>query len=314
MKSLEKFWAVIKAVGGFVVGATGVLGWLNVTPEMIGQTAYDMLRVSLPAVMFIGGALSGWGITSIYYKKKVDERGTELAETAAHVPELEKRLKEAEGKLAVYEDGDRRLQEKVEGMPRAFMLALGYAVERGDVFEVMGDSDLERELEEIESQYGFVKCRKVWGNCKEWVATEQGRRAWSLAGGHDLYDPSSKELTRIRMCVLGTRECAIATLNNLETQVLLYLYDVPGAKCTHATAVKVTDSLGLWAVETKAIDDDREIESCDLTGDARGIVEALVMDKAGKRLYKRIPGWEGEMFLDRLAENLDPGWERLGDL
>lgn len=236
-----------------------------------------------------------------------------LAETAARVSELEKRLEEAEEKLAVYEDGDRRLQEKVKGMPRIFMLALGYAVEMGDVFEVMGNSDFERELEEIESQYGFVKCRKVWGNCKEWVATEQGRRAWSLAGGDDLYDPSSEELTRIRMCVLRTRECAIASLRTLETQVLMYLYDMPGAKCMHATAEKVTDSLGSWAVETKVIDDECEIEPCDLTEDARGIVEALAMDKAEKRLYKRTFGWKEEMVLDKLAENLDPGWKRLGD-
>lgn len=238
---------------------------------------------------------------------------SELEDMKIRAEDAETKLADTEAKLTEYEDEDRRLREKVRGMPRAFMLALGHAVEMGDIFEVMGNSDLERELEEIESQYGFVKCRKVWGNCKEWVATEQGRRAWNLAGGDDLYDPSSEELTRIRMCVLRTRECAIASLSTLETQVLMYLYDVPGAKCMHATAEKVTDSLGSWAVETKIIDDGREIESCALTEDAREIVEALAMDKAEKRLYKRTFGWKGEMFLDKLAENLDPGWKRLGD-
>ena len=92
MKSLEKFWAVLKAVGGFIVGATGVLGWLNVTPEMVGQTAYDALYLAWPVVMFAGGVLSGWGITSIYYKKKLDAKVDEIkVQLRAKDAELEKR-------------------------------------------------------------------------------------------------------------------------------------------------------------------------------------------------------------------------------
>lgn len=111
MKNLEKFWAVLKAVGGFVVGATGVLGWLNVTPEMIGQTTYDMFRVSLPAVMFIGGALSGWGITSIYYKKKLVAKDAKIAELEKR-PTQEKLEEEVRVEVIQRVDAEKAFEKK----------------------------------------------------------------------------------------------------------------------------------------------------------------------------------------------------------
>lgn len=85
MKHAEKIWAVLKAFGGFVVGATGVFGWLNVTPEMVGQAAYDALYVAWPLIMFAGGVLSGWGATSIYYKKRIAAKDVEVEELEKQV-------------------------------------------------------------------------------------------------------------------------------------------------------------------------------------------------------------------------------------
>ena len=80
MKTLRVIWTVLKAIGGFIVGATGVFGWLNITPEMVGQTTYDVMRLMWPAVMFAGGALSGWGITKIWSDRKMAKMGNEIAE------------------------------------------------------------------------------------------------------------------------------------------------------------------------------------------------------------------------------------------
>ena len=80
MKTLRVIWTVLKAIGGFIVGATGVFGWLNITPEMVGQTTYDVMRLMWPAVMFAGGALSGWGITKIWSDRKMAKKDNEIAE------------------------------------------------------------------------------------------------------------------------------------------------------------------------------------------------------------------------------------------
>ena len=95
MKTLRVIWTVLKAIGGFIVGATGVFGWLNITPEMVGQTTYDVMRLMCPAVMFAGGALSGWGITKIWSDRKMAKKDTEIAElekrpTQDDVDELKK--------------------------------------------------------------------------------------------------------------------------------------------------------------------------------------------------------------------------------
>ena len=95
MKTLRVIWTVLKAIGGFIVGATGVFGWLNITPEMVGQTTYDVMRLMWPAVMFAGGALSGWGITKIWSDRKMAKKDTEIAElekrpTQDDVDELKK--------------------------------------------------------------------------------------------------------------------------------------------------------------------------------------------------------------------------------
>lgn len=95
MKTLRVIWTVLKAIGGFIVGATGVFGWLNITPEMVGQTTYDVMRLMWPAVMFAGGALSGWGITKIWSDRKMAKKDTEVAElekrpTQDDVDELKK--------------------------------------------------------------------------------------------------------------------------------------------------------------------------------------------------------------------------------
>lgn len=60
-------WNILRTVGGFVVGAATVFGWLNVTPEMVGQATYDAMRGPAPlVVMFFCGTLFGWGVAKLW--------------------------------------------------------------------------------------------------------------------------------------------------------------------------------------------------------------------------------------------------------
>ncbi len=69
----EKLVAALPTMGiafGMLSNVTGVLGYLNVTPEMIGQTAYGIFYATFPIVMFLSGAVFGWGATKLWYVHK----------------------------------------------------------------------------------------------------------------------------------------------------------------------------------------------------------------------------------------------------
>ena len=126
MKTSRVIWTVLKAIGGFIVGAVGVLGWLNVTPDMVGQAAYDALSVLLPAITFVGGALSGWGITKIWSDRKMAKKDNEIAElekrpTQKDVDDLKKDHAEAiadrDAKIGELEK--RPTQEDVDDLERS---------------------------------------------------------------------------------------------------------------------------------------------------------------------------------------------------
>lgn len=80
MKALNITWLILRAIGGIVVGAVSIFGWLNVTPEMVGRAAYDALYVALPFLTFVGGAFAGWGITGLYYRKRLAAKDAEITE------------------------------------------------------------------------------------------------------------------------------------------------------------------------------------------------------------------------------------------
>lgn len=74
MRVEKTVWNSMKAIGGFVVGAVTVFGWLSVTPEMVGQTTYDIMRGPAPlAVMFVSGSLFGWGVTKLWSDHRMKE-------------------------------------------------------------------------------------------------------------------------------------------------------------------------------------------------------------------------------------------------
>ena len=60
--------------------AVGVFAWMNITPEMVGQVAYDTMKTWLPFVMFALGAVFGAGATYVATKRKAgrDEKAREM--------------------------------------------------------------------------------------------------------------------------------------------------------------------------------------------------------------------------------------------
>lgn len=50
--------------------AVGIFAWMNITPEMVGQAAYDTMRTWLPFVMFALGAIFGAGVTYVAAVRK----------------------------------------------------------------------------------------------------------------------------------------------------------------------------------------------------------------------------------------------------
>ncbi len=68
------------SVLGALSAAAGIFSWLNITPEMVGQAAYDTIRAWLPAAMFVSGAFFGAGTTHMATKRKAarDEKAQEM--------------------------------------------------------------------------------------------------------------------------------------------------------------------------------------------------------------------------------------------
>ena len=103
MRRLMRILAAVASIAGFLASAATVLGWLSVTPEMVGQAAYDVMRGPAPlVVMFVGGSLFGWGVTKLWSDHRM-KRASD-----AHAAEIES-LKETKQRHAALFDEFRTL-------------------------------------------------------------------------------------------------------------------------------------------------------------------------------------------------------------
>lgn len=53
-------WQICKEYIGFIGGLVGILWWLGVTPEMVGQTIWSIGYYAVPFVMLFSGIAIGW--------------------------------------------------------------------------------------------------------------------------------------------------------------------------------------------------------------------------------------------------------------
>ncbi len=99
MKKVATIFAAGAAVAGFLSSVTTILGWLNVTPEMVGQATYDVMRGPAPlAIMLISGIAFGWGVTKLWSDHRM-KRASD-----AHAAEIESLKKTKRKHTALFEE------------------------------------------------------------------------------------------------------------------------------------------------------------------------------------------------------------------
>lgn len=178
MSSSGAIGNILKTTGGFVVGLTGVLTWMSISPEMVGQAVYDVLHIALPVVTFAGGALSGWGITKLRADRRLASAiGDKEKETGSVIEDKERRIKELEQRptrddldSAVRAETARmmkRVDELTDKLADAYreidyLKSGGKVMTEEQVSSLISNlpNSLKRRLREIESRGGSMRERK----------------------------------------------------------------------------------------------------------------------------------------------------------
>ena len=101
---------------------------MNITPEMVGQAAYDTMRTWLPFVMFALGAIFGAGVTYVATVRKAGRgENARVERNAAIIRNMD--FKEKAALFYLHEHGHRDVDEwEHEEMAQAFynLSAMGY--------------------------------------------------------------------------------------------------------------------------------------------------------------------------------------------
>ena len=71
-----KAWRTFKENVGFISGIVGILWWLGVTPEMVGQTIWSIGYYVVPFIMLFSGIAIGWRLNTLHANRsaKKDEK------------------------------------------------------------------------------------------------------------------------------------------------------------------------------------------------------------------------------------------------
>ena len=119
MKFIKTVFAAAFAALGVLASLATILGYLKVDPSDATGTVGSALYLAAPAITFVGGALSGWGITKIWSDWKMAKKDAELKKrpTQEDVNNLKKEHAEAIAKLKERisgpEDSSRKFQDQV---------------------------------------------------------------------------------------------------------------------------------------------------------------------------------------------------------
>lgn len=115
---MRRLMGALAAVAGFSASAITVLGWLNVTPEMVGQATYDAMRGPAPLiVMFVGGALFGWGVTKLWSDHRARMESEARSAEVERLSDVERELAASQGRVSELEgklDEARRVEREQE--------------------------------------------------------------------------------------------------------------------------------------------------------------------------------------------------------
>jgi len=86
---MKENFSLLFTIGGFILGLFGFIGWLGVTPQMVGGTAYSIFFRLLPALMFVGGFLCAWGFKQRRTSKLL---GVSVKEAASRLDEIDQKI------------------------------------------------------------------------------------------------------------------------------------------------------------------------------------------------------------------------------
>lgn len=119
---------VTTSVLGALPAAVGIFAWMNITPEMVGQVAYDTMRTWLSFVMFALGAIFGAGVTYVATVRKAGRyEKARVERNAAIIRNMDFREKAA--LFYLHKHGHRDVDEREhEEIAQAFynLSAMGY--------------------------------------------------------------------------------------------------------------------------------------------------------------------------------------------
>lgn len=136
----------VGSTAGIIGLIVTILGWIGVTPEMVGQTAYDILYVALPILSGVFGIVAGWCLHGILVDANAVKSAAVEAEKQKGETERERiRAEEAEAKR-IHEakqakaERDRQLEEK-RNEDRAFVKKISSFpdIQKALLFDVVND-------------------------------------------------------------------------------------------------------------------------------------------------------------------------------
>lgn len=93
-------YAVV-TVASFLSSLVTILGWFRITPETVGETAYQIMYIAFPIISSVCGLVAGWCARSwLYENKKFHAHDWFMAEAFPEMP-----FDAKEYLCAIYEKG-----------------------------------------------------------------------------------------------------------------------------------------------------------------------------------------------------------------
>lgn len=99
---LMLFLALFGSIGSVI----GIISWMGIRPETVGQTAYDAMFVIWPVLVGFLAFLAGWNCKRLLMAKK--------NVTTERIAELEEKRDELKARLRPYEDREAQIERSLE--------------------------------------------------------------------------------------------------------------------------------------------------------------------------------------------------------
>ena len=99
-KPSSKFWTLFNGACGVITA----LSWLGITPDRVGQVAYDVVYPVLPFAALVFGALTGWFAHDWFKWHEADTAARIERENAEHAEKMRRDREEYEKRILAEEE------------------------------------------------------------------------------------------------------------------------------------------------------------------------------------------------------------------